>query len=461
MTFGRRFDRRILALALPAAGSSLVPVVHRMVDMAWVRELGTEAVAALGVATISVWLFVAIAWALVMGLTALVGRYVGARRLDAAGYVASQGVRWGAAIGIACAAIGYGIAPWVFHLAGAEDAVRDLGVTYTRIYWSGGALVLIHVAGDAIFRGHGDTRTPFKIGILSLLLNAVIDPLLIRGFDPILPAMGVAGASAATLVAEAVAVVLYLRALLRRGYLRSARPPDAALRFDGRTRLGTPRWLGLDTAVFRRIAKIGSPTFATSVLFNLILLEMMKIAGRADGPAAQAGLTIGHTGEGVAFVLCLGWSAAAASLVGRCMGAGQIVAAERAAWRAAWQCGALNLVLAVIMLVFADELAWIWAKEVGAHAHAASYYRIVAFCLVPQAIEIVLDGAFGGAGMTVPPMVVGVTLAVARVPLAWWVVFDLGWGVEGIWIVIAATAALRGVLIGYWFSRGTWKTRSV
>ena len=461
MTLVRRLDRRILDLALPAAGSALVPVVHRMVDMAWIRELGTEAVAALGVATISVWLFVAIAWALTMGLTALVGRYVGARRLDGAGYMASQGVRWGAAIGVVCVGIGYALAPLVFELAGARDTVAELGVLYTRIYWAGGAFVLVQTAGDAICRGRGDTRTPFKIGFASLVLNAVIDPLFIRGIDGVLPAMGVAGAALATVIASVLAALAYLVVLRGRGWFHRERPADDALRFNARTPLGQPNALGLDGAVFRRVARVGLPTFATSVLFNVILLEMMRIAEHAGGPAAQAGLTVGHTGEGFAFVICLGWAAAASSLVGRRMGAGQIQAAERAAWRATVQCALLNLLFGVLMFAFADQLAWLWAKEPAAQVHAASYYRIVAFCLVPQAVEIVIDGAFGGAGMTVPPMIVGVTLSAARIPLAWWAVFDLGLGVAGIWIVIAVTAALRGLWIGAWFSRGTWKTRSV
>ncbi len=461
MTLVRRLDRRILDLALPAAGSALVPVVHRMVDMAWIRELGTEAVAALGVATISVWLFVAIAWALTMGLAALVGRYVGARRDVAAGYVASQGVRWAAAIGVACIGIGYALAPIVFELAGARDAVAELGVLYTRIYWAGGAFVLVQTAGDAICRGRGDTRTPFKIGFASLVLNAIIDPLFIRGIDGFLPAMGVAGAALATVLASVLAAATYVVVLKRRGWLRAERPDDDALRFDVDTRLGAPNAVGLDRAVFRRIARIGLPTFATSLLFNIILLEMMRVAEHAGGPAAQAGLTIGHTGEGFAFVICLGWAAAASSLVGRRMGAGQIQAAERAAWRATLQCALLNVVFGVLMFAFADELAWLWAKEAAAQVHAASYYRIVALCLMPQAVEIVIDGAFGGAGMTVPPMIVGVTLSLARIPLAWWAVFDLDLGVAGIWIVIAVTASVRGLWIGLWFSRGTWKTRTV
>lgn len=460
MRIRRPLDRRILALALPAAGSAMVPVVHRMVDMAWIRGLGTNAVAALGISSISVWLFAAVAWFVAMGLTALTARYAGAFRREAAGYVAGQGLRWALAVGLACAVVGWFLAPAVFSLGGAEEAVRALGVRYTRIYWAGGAFVLVQVASDAIFRAHGNTRTPLRIAAAALALNVALDPLLIWGWGPV-PRLEVAGAGLATVVAAAAGAGLSLLALLRHGHLRRAHPGEAALRLDAGTRVGRPGFLGLDRAVFVRLARVGSPTMTANLLFNLILLEMMRMAESAGGRAAQAGLTIGHTGEGLVYVIGLGWAAAAGALVGRRLGAGQPRAAERAAWRASVQCGLLNLGYALLLLVLADPIAWIWAKDPVAQAHGASYLRIVAWCLVPQAYGIVLDGAFGGAGMTVPPMVAGVLLAAARVPLGWWVVEDLGWGVAGIWIVISVTAGVRGLVVAYWFSRGTWKVRSV
>ena len=72
MSARRSLDRRILALALPAAGSILVQVIHRMVDMAWLRDLSTEAVAALTISTVSGWAFAAIGWCVAMGRSALI-----------------------------------------------------------------------------------------------------------------------------------------------------------------------------------------------------------------------------------------------------------------------------------------------------------------------------------------------------------------------------------------------------
>ncbi|MHC5011561.1 MAG: MATE family efflux transporter, partial [Planctomycetota bacterium] len=237
------------------------------------------------------------------------------------------------------------------------------------------------------------------------------------------------------------------------------------LRLLPSTPLGRPGLFGLDATVLRRVARVGIPVGAAGVFFNVIYLVLYGIVDAAGGPAAQAGLGLGHTGEGVAYVICLGWSAAASALVGQNLGAGQPERAERAAWRAVQQCVLICLLWGTFLLVFADGVAntltLLEPTETAARLHAASYFRIVALCLAPQAIEIVLEGAFGGAGLTVPPMVISALFSLIRIPLALVAAFPLGLGVEGIWWVIAITATLRGLVGGWWFSRGTWKKRGV
>lgn len=455
----RALDQEILRLALPAAGSALLQVAHRAIDQAWVGRLGTEALAAMTISQLSVWVFAALGWLVGMGLTAVVARYLGAGRAAAGAYVAGQGVRWALALGAVGAVGGWFLAPLLFASADAEPGVRAEGLTYTRVYWAGGAAVLLRLASDATFRAHGNTATPFRIALVALALNVTVTPLLIFGVGP-LPALGVAGAAVATVAAEAVGALLGLSRLRRRGFLSADRPPDEELRFNESTRLGHPGRLGLDLAVFARMARVGLPTLAASLLFNFVLLELMRAAQSAGGAAAQAALGVGHTGEGVAFVLGLGWSSAAAALVGRRLGAADPKGAERAAWRAGHQCAILCGVWGLLLFALAEPLAGFFAREPQAIGHAAAYLRIVSLCLVPQAYELVLDGAFGGAGMTIPPTVVGVSMSLLRIPLAWWAV-DAGHGVAGVWAVISATAFLRGLLLMAWFARGTWKTRSV
>lgn len=464
MTDTPSLDRRIAALAIPAAGSAMLLVLHRVVDMFWVGEAyGHEEIAALTISTVAVWMFAALGWLVGMGLTSLVARYVGAAREDAARYVASQGLRWSFATGLVAGAIGCAAAPLFFDIAGAGPRVRDAGIPYARLYWSMGGVTLLKVAGDAVFHARGDTGTPFRIGVAALALNAIVDPILIVGWGPI-PALGVTGAAIATVLAHAWGAWWIYRAARSRGWLRKSHPGDEPMRLDPTTRLGRPNRLGLDGSVYWRMTRVGLPTGLAALYFNIIYLVMLDAVNLGGGAAAQAGLGIGHNGEGFAFVMYLGWSAAAASLVGRFMGAGDIAGAERAAWRACLQCAGVSLIWSVILFCFHEPIAHIFAQhnsaDPAAAYYGAQYMFIVSFCLVPQALELVLDGAFGGAGLTLPPMVIGIVFSTIRVPLAYWAV-DAGHGVIGIWWVIAITAMIRGVICALWFARGTWKTRTV
>ena len=158
-----------------------------------------------------------------------------------------------------------------------------------------------------------------------------------------------------------------------------------------------------------------------------------------------------------------GFAAAAASLVARRLGARRPDDAQRSAVRAAILASACCGVWGAILFVFADPLTDLFIEKgnFAARAYAADFYRIVAPCLLFQAWEGVLEGAFAGAGLTWPPMAVSAALTIIRIPIAKYVAFDLDWGVRGIWIVIAVTAGLRGVAIAIWFSFGTWKHRRV
>lgn len=78
-----------------------------------------------------------------------------------------------------------------------------------------------------------------------------------------------------------------------------------------------------------------------------------------------------------------------------------------------------------------------------------------------MALEIVLEGAFSGAGDTIPPMIVLIPGAVVRVPLAYYLAFDLNWGINGVWWTLTITTTIKALILAYWFGRGRWKLRKL
>jgi Na+-driven multidrug efflux pump len=69
--------------------------------------------------------------------------------------------------------------------------------------------------------------------------------------------------------------------------------------------------------------------------------------------------------------------------------------------------------------------------------------------------------AFGGAGDTIPPMLVGIPGSLARIPLAYFLAFNLGWGINGVWWTLTITTFVKAAILIIWFRRGRWKVREV
>jgi Na+-driven multidrug efflux pump len=67
----------------------------------------------------------------------------------------------------------------------------------------------------------------------------------------------------------------------------------------------------------------------------------------------------------------------------------------------------------------------------------------------------------GGAGDTVPPMVVLIPGAIIRVPMAYYLAFDLEWGINGVWWTLTITTFIKAIILAIWFGRGRWKLKSV
>jgi Na+-driven multidrug efflux pump len=115
--------------------------------------------------------------------------------------------------------------------------------------------------------------------------------------------------------------------------------------------------------------------------------------------------------------------------------------------------------MCVASLVIPEQLAALFTSDPGVVHETARYLRINSISQLLLPAEIVLEGALGGAGDTIPPMLSSTTLTALRIPLAAWAATR--WGTSGIWWVISLTAAARGfAMMIIWRSR-RWTRKSV
>jgi putative MATE family efflux protein len=429
--------KTIARVALPAVASSLLMTLFASVDAFWVgTRLGSDGLAAVSTSLFWIWMMVALAEMIGVGLTAVAARRHGEGRPSVAAAVAGDSLVFTIVMGIAVAAVGLLALRGLFAVMHTPPEVTTPGVRYLGTYLVGIPLIYGFFAIDATFRASGDTHTPFILLVVSVAITLVLDPALILGWGPF-PRLGIAGAAIATVCTRGAAFGMGAILAARRKLLRFRRPEWQAI---------------------LAVCRVGLPTAVTGIVFSIIYIVVTRTATRFGIPALAA-LGIGHRVESWLFMVGVGFGAATAAIVGQNLGAGRVKRAERAGWLAVGLCSLLGLVACVADLLYAPKLARLFTNDPAVVVEAARYLRIAAISQLGICAEIVLEGALGGAGETLPPMIVSSAFTSARVPLV--PLAASRWGSTGIWWTISLTAIGRAFgMIGLW-RWGRWKRKSL
>ena len=411
--------------------------IFSSVDAFWVgTKIGATGLAAVSTSLFWIWMIISLAEMIGVGLTAVASRRYGEGKSEAAARLAGDILVSGVVLGTVVALVGLRLLPSLFAIMETSHDVTALGSMYLGTFLLGTPLIYGFFAVDAAFRASGDTRTPFILLLASVAVTLVADPVLILGLGPA-PRLGIAGAALASTATRAAACLMGAVIAVRRGLLRIGRVQFESIR-----------------AVFH----VGAPTAITGIAFSLIYVFLTRTTTRFGTPALAA-LGIGHRVESWLFMIGVGFGAATAAIVGQNLGAGRPDRAARAGWMATGFCTVLGVIACVLELLFAREFASLFTSDAAVIAESVKYLRIAAISQLAVCSEIVLEGALGGAGETVPPMLSSTALTASRIPLAVWAADR--WGSVGIWWVISTTAMARGIAMAGLWRAGRWKRRSV
>jgi len=434
----------VIKLAWPVVASMSLEFALHITDYFWVGYLGTPEQDAITTSMIVTWTLFAISAIIVTGLTALVSRSIGADKPDQASFFARQGIVLAISIGITLSILGLWLTPKILTFMDAGPRVTQLGIPYLRIFFGGMILLFINEALSSCFRASGDTKSPMIAMSIGTVLNIFLDPALIFGWGPF-PAMGVAGAALATIISVFISFLLFVFLILRKrldfslaGWYRTKPLPSTML----------------------KIVKIGLPISTQNIVFVAVYWFIIQIVHQY-GPAAGAAMGIGNRMESLAYLTTFGFSMAASTMVGQNLGAGQPGRAARAAWMTVGVVVIETFIISVLFLTIPQYIAGIFSSDPEAIKIAVDYLIILGLSQIFMGIEIVLEGAFSGAGNTIPPMAVSIPGSIARLPLAYFLCFTLDIGINGVWWTLTITSFIKAIILVFWFKRGNWKKKEL
>jgi putative MATE family efflux protein len=438
-------DRAILHLGAPAAMAALLQAGFLVVDTFWLGRVGPVALAAASTAGFTMWLAQTLGDGAAAGSGSVLARAVGAENHAGAERAAAAGQTlgvWGSAI---VSAGGLFASYATFAFMGTDAQVTGEGLRYMWVVFAGMPLYFLFVWLSAAFRAVGDAKTPLRLLAVAAAVNLVVDPLLIFGPGP-LPALGVTGAALATvaswLVASVQGWILIGRLGIRPRVFAFLRPPF------GET------WQAL---------KVGLPLGLEGALFSLIYILLTRVITDFGTPSVAA-LGVGHKLEVLNYFVCAGMGAAATTLVGQNLGAGESRRAVRSAWRALFLTCLPVGAITVLLVAFPEVAIGVFSSDTEVVAAGVTYVLLVGMTQLFMAAEVVMLGAFAGVQWTVWPAMIVIGFTAIRVPLSMWLVSH-GWGVEAVWLAIASTTVIKGLLLaglfGLRYGRGDeWRVKS-
>ncbi|MFJ9704219.1 MATE family efflux transporter [Streptomyces sp. NPDC101234] len=426
----RRHDREIVALAVPAFGALVAEPLFVLADSAIVGHLGTAQLAGLGVAsallTTAVSVFVFLAYA----TTAAVARRVGAGDLPAAIRQGMDGIWLALLLGAAVIAVVLPLAPGIVDVFGASTTAAPYATTYLRISSFGIPAMLVVLAATGVLRGLQDTRTPLYVAVAGFVANAGLNAGLVYGAG-----LGIAGSAWGTVIAQCGMAVVYLTVVVR-----GARKHGASLR---------PNAFGI-----RASAQAGVPLLIRTLSLRAILMIATAVAARlgdADIAAHQIVLSLWSL---LAFALDA-IAIAGQAIIGRFLGAGDVVGAREACRRMVQWGIAIGVALGLLVMATRPLFLPLFTSDPAVTDTALPALLIVALSQPISGVVFVLDGVLMGAGDG--PYLAGamvVTLAVFT-PVAL-LVPAFGGGLAPLWAAMTLMMTVRMLTLWLRARSGRW-----
>jgi len=208
--------REINRLAIPAILTGIAEPVITLVDTAFVGQIGTTELAAVGIAGS---FYLMTVWILAQTLTAIaaiVSQYYGSKRLTEIETLVPQALVSNILLGSGFLILTKTFSAEIFEFYNADGPVLQLCQEYFSIRSWGFPFTLATLLLFGVFRGLQNTSWAMIISLSGALVNVILDYVLIFGIEEMISPMGIEGAATASLVAQIIMFVMALTFLFQK-----------------------------------------------------------------------------------------------------------------------------------------------------------------------------------------------------------------------------------------------------
>ena len=374
--------------ALPAMAAMLMVLVYNLADTFFIGQTHDALqVAAVSLATPVFLIFMAVGTVFGMGGTSVISRALGEGRKDYAKKVCSF-CMWGCVIvGVVMAALFLIFMEQILSLIGASSDTWDLAKTYLMIVVCSGPFVLISNCYSNVIRTEGESGRACMGQLLGNLLNVVLDPIMILGFE-----WNITGAAIATVIGNVFGAGYYISYFLHGKSSLSVRLKDFTLR----------------EKVCSSVLAIGVPAALGSMLMSVSQI-IINSQMAEYGDMAIAGMGVAMKVVTITGMVCIGLGQGVQPLLGYCVGA-KLWKRFKDVFKFSFIFSfILGVVLTVICYLFTNQIVSAFLADVTAFDYAVQFAKILLTTSPIFGVFYVLTNALQAMGAATASLVINLS----------------------------------------------------
>lgn len=411
----------LLRLAAPLMATAFAQMAYNLVDIFWIGRLSVEAVAACGTVGYFWWIGEAVVQATRVGVSVKSSQAYGAKEMQKSQKVIASGAQLTIILAVVYGAILLIFQDPLIRLFHLSNDVNEMAKQYLQIIALGMPIIFIVPTLSSAYHSTGDSATPFKLNVIGLVTNIVIDPVFIFTFR-----LGVRGAALASVTANLVTVVLFFF------HMKHYHPHLSKVPWFNRPNF----------TVYGDMLRLGIPSGAQNGLHALISMYLTRLIGQF-GPVPVAVYSAGSQMESLTWLSAEGIAFGLTVMVGQHVGAKATDRLKEVIHKGLFLTLLSGLVGTAVLILGRHSIFPFFIKDSEeALRLGAMYLLILGVSQCFQGMEIGATGVFHGLGQTKIPSVVGMTLNLLRIPMALFLMPY--YGAPGVWAGISISSILKG-----------------
>ena len=201
--------RHLVRFAIPLLIGNFLQQSYQLVDMIIVGRCigdGGKSIAAVGVGTAFLGMMIGLFIGLSTGAGIVISKAYGAGRLRRVKESIRVALALAAAVALIISLLAIFSCNWILTITNTTEDIFDLASLYLKIYALGFIPQLVYNMGTSVLQALGNSTSPLCFLAVTCVLNVILDLFFMGSLD-----MGVAGAAAATVLSQCIAMVLVLR----------------------------------------------------------------------------------------------------------------------------------------------------------------------------------------------------------------------------------------------------------